>query len=141
MAFGLMVKKWGILTRPLEIKVRNVKRLIVAIGRLHNFCINERLAFQQQGEGEEEEGQERGAAHLEQTFTPRNVDLDCHETVMRVAAAEIEYEEMVASFENPWSYNRDRMAREIESLHLTRPQRSTLFHRQSTTNNSHTHEE
>lgn len=53
MAFGLMVKKWGILTRPLEIKVRNVKRLIVAIGRLHNFCINERLAFQQQGEGEE----------------------------------------------------------------------------------------
>lgn len=60
---------------------------------------------------------------------------------MRVAAAEIEYEEMVASFENPWSYNRDRMAREIESLHLTRPQRSTLFHRQSTTNNSHTHEE
>lgn len=60
---------------------------------------------------------------------------------MRVAAAGSEYEEMVSSFENPCSYNGDRTAREIESLHLTRPQQSTLFHRQSTTNNSHTHEE
>ena len=134
MAFGLMVKKWGILTRPLEIKVRNVKRLIVAIGRLHNFCINERMAAQQREQEEEGEGQESGGAHQERTFTPSNVDLDCHETVLRVAAAEFEYEEMVASFENPWSYNRERMAREIESLHLTRPQRSTSYRRLSAGN-------
>jgi DDE superfamily endonuclease len=40
MAFGLMVKKWGILHRPLSIKLRNVSKLIVVIGQLHNFCIN-----------------------------------------------------------------------------------------------------
>ena len=120
MAFGLMVNKWGILTRPLEIKVRHVKRLIVAIGRLHNFCINEQMGLQLRRD--EEEGQEdAGGGAREQTFTPTNVDLDCHETVMSVAAAEVEYKEMVAAFENPWSYNRDHMAREIESLRLTRP--------------------
>ena len=43
MAFRLMVKKWGILSRPLSIKMIKVKKLMVAIARLHNFCINERL--------------------------------------------------------------------------------------------------
>ena len=43
MAFGLMVKKWGILSRPLLIKMIKIKKLMVAIARLHNFCINERL--------------------------------------------------------------------------------------------------
>jgi hypothetical protein len=59
----------------------------------------------------------------QETFTPTNTDFDCHETFMRETAAEVEYDEMVLAFENPWSYNRYRMAKEIESLHLTRPQR------------------
>ena len=47
---------------------------------------------------------------------------------MREAAAEIEYDDMVAAYENPWSYNRDRMSKEIESLHLlTRPVRQRLL--------------
>jgi hypothetical protein len=41
MAFGLMVKKWGILARPLTIKLKNGRRLVIAIAKLHNFCINE----------------------------------------------------------------------------------------------------
>ena len=43
-AFGLMVKKWGVLAQPLSIKMIKIKRLVVAIARPHNFCINKRLA-------------------------------------------------------------------------------------------------
>jgi len=56
-------------------------------------------------------------------FTPTNVEFECHETMMRATAAEIEYDEMIAAFECPWSYNRDRMAREVEALRLTRPKK------------------
>lgn len=43
MAFGLMTSKWGILKEPLRIKVSKIWKLVVAIARLHNFCINQRL--------------------------------------------------------------------------------------------------
>ena len=44
MAFGLMVQKWGILKKPLTCKLTNVWKVVVAIAKLHNFCINERLS-------------------------------------------------------------------------------------------------
>ena len=43
MAFGLMKQKWGILNSPLKIRLKNVKRLMISLARLHNFTINERL--------------------------------------------------------------------------------------------------
>jgi DDE superfamily endonuclease len=43
MAFGLMVKKWGILNRPLSRRLRHIKFLVLCIAWLHNFCINERI--------------------------------------------------------------------------------------------------
>ena len=43
MAFGLMVKKWGVLGKPLGCKLHHVKYLATAVAQLHNFCINERL--------------------------------------------------------------------------------------------------
>ena len=43
MAFGLMQIKWGILQHPIGCKISNAKWLLQAIGRLHNFVINERL--------------------------------------------------------------------------------------------------
>jgi hypothetical protein len=43
MAFGLMVKKWGVIGRPLSVKLANVKHIVLAIARLYNFCINKRL--------------------------------------------------------------------------------------------------
>jgi hypothetical protein len=79
MAFGLMVKKWGVLARPLTLKIKNVKRLILAIARLHNFCINERLA----------------GAGVGKVFTPRNVELTPYEQTQRDEAACIQFEEMV----------------------------------------------
>ena len=114
MAFGLMVKKWGILSRPLDIRVRNVKQLIVSIGCLHNFCIDERMLHAAGG----------GQGNF--TNTPQDVDFGCYETAMREAAAEVEYDDMVASFECPWSYNRDRMCKEVESLRLSRPRANAV---------------
>jgi hypothetical protein len=43
MSFGMMKQKWGILNSPLQVKLRNVKRLMICIARLHNFTIMERL--------------------------------------------------------------------------------------------------
>ena len=55
-------------------------------------------------------------------FTPRNVRFTAHdETMLRESAADFEWEEMEDAFETPWSMNRDRMAKDIEYLQLTRP--------------------
>jgi DDE superfamily endonuclease len=43
MAFGLLSSKWRILRSPLQVRVNSIGKLFVAITRLHNFCINERL--------------------------------------------------------------------------------------------------
>jgi hypothetical protein len=42
MAFGLLVTKWRILHTPINVKLKNLKKLLGAICRLHNFCINNR---------------------------------------------------------------------------------------------------
>jgi hypothetical protein len=115
MVFGLMVKKWGILSQPLDVRVRNVKRLIVGIGRLNNFCIHERMLNAAKG------GQ--GGNFIN---TPQDVDFGCYKTAIRKAAAEVENDGMVASFECSWSYNRDRMRKEVESLRLSRPSTNAI---------------
>jgi DDE superfamily endonuclease len=43
MAFGIMQMKWGVLQCPVKCKLANAKDLVQAMGRLHNFVINERL--------------------------------------------------------------------------------------------------
>jgi DDE superfamily endonuclease len=43
MAFGLMYKKWGILWRPVQVKMERVKILALTIATLHNYCIDERI--------------------------------------------------------------------------------------------------
>lgn len=101
MAFGLMVKKWGILSRPISIKLKNVKYLITAIAQLHNFCINERVK-----EGETV------------ACNARDVELNIYDRALREEAAAIE----AISDEFPgWSLNRERMADKINAMHLTRP--------------------
>ena len=58
MAFGTMTKKWGILNRPLTISLANVKWLMQAVARLHNFVINERLRMQKEGVEDSLNGEE-----------------------------------------------------------------------------------
>ena len=122
MAFGLMVKKWGILARPLTIKLKNVKRLVVAIAKLHNFCINERIGRNRTTESQQ--GQ--------MIFTPTNVAFQRHEAMLREESAFEQFDEIEEGYENRWSNNRDRMVREIEALRLTRPGASSR--RQRNTN-------
>ena len=45
MAFGMMANKFQILKRPVSIGVESIGKLILTIGKLHNFCIDERLAM------------------------------------------------------------------------------------------------
>jgi DDE superfamily endonuclease len=106
MAFGLLVKKWSILQKALSIKMKNVHKLIVAIGQLHNYTINERLL----------------ETNKDNTvFTPTNVELETQYRRLREVAANFDFQQMVLDNEVPWSHNRDRMSREIEILQLTRP--------------------
>jgi hypothetical protein len=44
MAFGLLVTKWHILHIIINVKLSNLKKLLNAICRLHNFCIENREA-------------------------------------------------------------------------------------------------
>jgi hypothetical protein len=114
MAFGLMVQKWGILCRSLRIKIRKVKRLIMAIARLHNYCINRRLMTEKR---KLKKKGRRGRA----VFTPKDTSLTPHEVMLRENAANFEWDEMHEGCEEGWSRNRDRMAKEIEYLKLSRP--------------------
>lgn len=40
--FGLMTQRWRILQEPLWVKVNKVWKVLQSIGRLHNFCIDQR---------------------------------------------------------------------------------------------------
>ena len=44
-AFGMLVHRWGVLRRPLSAKIsmKKVNCLLMALCRLHNYCINCRL--------------------------------------------------------------------------------------------------
>jgi hypothetical protein len=42
MAFGLLVTKWWILHTLINAKLKNLKKLLGTICRLHNFCIDNR---------------------------------------------------------------------------------------------------
>jgi DDE superfamily endonuclease len=109
MAFGIMVKKWSILSRPLTVKLKNIKKIIVTIAKLHNYCINERLGNVS-----------------DEVYTPRNVAFTQHQIMLREQSAYEEFEELQHEYENAWSNNRDRMVKEIEALKLTRPGKKNM---------------
>lgn len=44
MAFGMMTNKFQILKRPITIGVPSIGKFLLTIGKLHNYCIDERLA-------------------------------------------------------------------------------------------------
>lgn len=104
MAFGLMVQKWGILKRPLTCRLDNVWRVVVCIARLHNFCINERIA------------RELPPWHegIERTFT-------VYEEGLRAMAGVNEFQESVSNEYPQWSLNRERLVRRVASKGLQRP--------------------
>lgn len=106
MAFGLMVKKWGILQRPISIRLKSIKYFAIAIAILHNFCINERVYSA--GSGRDDNTAEE------------ETDEDIR---IRAAYAETEFDEYRRNNRNRVGYskNRERMKRKITELKLQRP--------------------
>jgi hypothetical protein len=42
-SFGLMVNKWRVFKKPVEIRLERVPHLVECCMKLHNFCIDERV--------------------------------------------------------------------------------------------------
>ena len=105
MAFGLMVRKWGILWKPLQVNVRDIKHLMLAVALLHNYCINERLA--------------------EDPNADPCVENNIHDRVEDVhvveRAAEVEAEALSGVY-SQWSVLREKMVERVEALGLERQQ-------------------
>ena len=91
MAFGLIVKRWSILQRPITIAICNIKHLICSIGVLHNYCINEQIVHCS-GNG---------------IFVPKNTNFSPEETELRNSDAEFDGEKLVYNFPTPHSNNRE----------------------------------
>ena len=60
MAFGMLTNKWGVLQRPVGASMKNVKWMMQALARLHNFCINERIRLRQANNNSEAVNEGRG---------------------------------------------------------------------------------
>lgn len=61
-AFALLVRRWGILWRKLEVKLKHQPLLIMVLFKLHNFCIDEGEAMMRDSECSSSRGQAMDAA-------------------------------------------------------------------------------
>ena len=104
MAFGVMVKRWGLLQRPITISIHNVKHLICSIGVLHNFCINEQILH-------------HGGIGI---FCPKNTNFSPEETVLCNAAAEFDRANLVYEFAMAHLNNRECVVQELKTYGYTR---------------------
>jgi DDE superfamily endonuclease len=102
MAFGLMQMKWGILWRPMRVKLDNIKFVVLVIAKLHNFTINERLV-------NEERPEEQGTAQ-DGLYNPTD-PLD------NIAANN----DVLKRHLKGLSFIRDTMVERIVELEVTRP--------------------
>jgi DDE superfamily endonuclease len=106
MGFGMMQAKWGILQRPLQCKLVNAKDMVQAIGRLHNFVIDERLL----AKGELDKIDERSPGYMPSVPLDENGD-------------PIDTEAVFAGVHQRGGHSqlREQMAERVETLGLERP--------------------
>jgi hypothetical protein len=103
MAFGMMTKKWGLLWRPLLVNMYRINSIVQVIGRLHNYCIKERLL-------------ESGHVPIDPVAEAKVVG---RETLQQTAHRLAEYEALVEKLLG-FSANRHAMANRVEQLGLKR---------------------
>jgi DDE superfamily endonuclease len=122
MAFGMMTTMWRILQKPLRLKVSRIKYILLAIAKLHNYCINERIS---RGNLQTEDQEEFALFHT--SSTPHKKD---NTPVDDQAAVDYLY----SSFEclSGQSLTRERMVMRILDMNLERPTSSVLSHHQTT---------
>jgi DDE superfamily endonuclease len=113
MAFGLKQIKWGILQRPVQAKVTNVRWLAQAIARLHNYVINERLI--RNGQAEEAIRTNNGSGGPK--YLPTQPQDDNGDS--------IELNPIVAGTRG-FSELRERMMARVKSLGLKRPESNRI---------------
>ena len=104
MAFGVMVKRWGLLQRPITISIHNIKHLIWSIGGLHNFCINEQILHHSRIG----------------IFGPKNTNFSPEETVLSNAGAEFDGVNLVYKFAMAHLNNRECVVQELKTYGYTR---------------------
>ena len=105
MSFGLMKQKWGILNSPLKIRLKNVKKLMLSLARLHNFTINERLKV---GGHPQTDGR-HGFSVFEEGMRLQHADTEGHDIEMN-------------EFRN-FSANRIAMVERVRLRRLERPRK------------------
>ena len=104
MAFGVMVKRWGLLQRPITISICNIKHLICSIGALHNFCINEQIIH-------------HGGIGI---CCPKNTNFSPEETVLCNAVGEFDRAHLVYEFAMAHLNDRECVVQELETYGYTR---------------------
>jgi hypothetical protein len=114
MAFGMMKQKWGILQSPLKVKLKNVKKIVLAAAYLHNFCINERIG----GSSISTSSQ----AMAEQMNMGQNA-FSVYEEGQRISHATAECIDIETDEFRSFSANRIRMVERVKALRLERPER------------------
>jgi DDE superfamily endonuclease len=105
MAFGMMQSKWGILQRPLSCSLKNMLWLVQGIARLHNFCINERLAAAQ------------SSFDIPDGLIPHYIPSVPHDDEGDPVALDAAYDGVLDGH----SYLREYMAKRVERKQLQRP--------------------
>ncbi|KAJ8599875.1 hypothetical protein CTAYLR_005373 [Chrysophaeum taylorii] len=89
--FGLLVRRWDILWRPLEMDFNKRGAVVGCCMRLHNFCIDKRLELEEEElrkEGEErlevQPGRRWKAPHVDRDDVPvENLDTACRRDYCR----------------------------------------------------------
>jgi hypothetical protein len=110
MAFGLLKTKWLILNSPVQSPVGKLKFLVVALARLHNFCINEQTAESLVIAEKEKSNHMPSTPHLVDE-TPIESD-DIQQRVVDV---------VTANTHKGMSAIREMMVNNVEKLGLERP--------------------
>lgn len=105
MAFGLLVHKWGVLQKPLAVDTFRVWKVVLAVGRLHNFCINQR----------EYSLNELNFTEARELITPSQPQRDCGTPIL---------EPDDRAFEPGYSSRAAYVVNDIARRGLSRPQRS-----------------
>lgn len=121
MAFGLMKQKWGILQSPLKVKLKNVKRIMVAVANLHNFCINERI------------GDLSFSLSLQEQLNLGQNGFSVYEEGQRICHSTVEGNDIETDEFRNFSANRIRMVERVRVRQLEQPERYSRKRKGNTT--------